>query len=150
MVIVVNKWDLISDREQSAKEWKETVGRRLAFAKNAPLVLASAKTGQRAGRFLSHADALYEAASHRVPTPELNRWLAEVSSKERASPAQGRSVNLLYATQTGVYPPTIVVFCNDPLRIHFSLRRFLDNTLRDRFPFGSVPIRLQFRGRKQI
>jgi GTP-binding protein len=150
LVVVVNKWDLISDREQSAKDWMDTMRRRLAFAKNAPMVLASAKTGQRAGQFLSHADALYEAAGYRVPTPELNRWLTDVSSKERASPARGRSVNLLYATQTGIHPPRIVVFCNDPRRIHFSLRRFLGNSLRERFPFGSVPIRLQFRGRKQI
>jgi GTP-binding protein len=98
---------------------------------------------------LEPAAALHAAAGLRIPTAELNRWLDDVARRESASPARGRSVKLLYATQTGIRPPQVVVFCNAPRSVHFSLRRFLENSLRHTFGFGSVPIRLQFRGRKR-
>jgi GTP-binding protein len=149
LVVIVNKWDLVRDRQAQAKVWERTVRQRLGFAKGVALVLASAKTGQRVERFLDHVDEAYTAAGLRVPTPELNRWLQEVAGVERASPAGGRSVNLLYVTQTGIRPPRFVLFCNDPRRVHFSLRRFLDNSLRARFAFGAAPIDLQFRRRSR-
>jgi GTP-binding protein len=147
LVMVVNKWDLVPDREEAAKRWRETIHDRLSFARHAPVVFTSALTGQRADKFLEHADLLYEKAGRRVPTPELNRWLEEVARKEQASPARGRSVKLLYATQVGVRPPSFVLFCNHPRRIHFSLRRFLENSLRERFEFDGAPLRLRFRKR---
>jgi GTP-binding protein len=149
MVIVVNKWDLVKDKERAAKAWRETVERRLSFARGCPLVFASAKSGQRVEKLLEPAAALHAAAGLRIPTAELNRWLDDVARRESASPARGRSVKLLYATQTGIRPPQVVVFCNAPRSVHFSLRRFLENSLRHTFGFGSVPIRLQFRGRKR-
>ena len=82
-----------------------------------------------------------------MPTPELNRWLDAVARKEQSSPARGRSVKLLYATQVGVRPPSFILFCNHPRRVHFSLRRFLENSLRERFGFDGVPIRIRFRKR---
>jgi GTP-binding protein len=147
LVVVINKWDRVADREEAAKRWRETIRERLSFARHAPLVFTSALTGQRADKFLEHADALYDKAGLRVPTPELNRWLEAVARKEQASPARGRSVKLLYATQVGVRPPSFVLFCNHPRRVHFSLRRFLENSLRDRFGFDGAPIRLRFRKR---
>jgi GTP-binding protein len=109
--------------------------------------LVSAVTGQRVEKFLEHADELYAAAGRRVPTPELNRWLEDVARAEHASPARGRSINLLYATQVGIRPPRFLLFCNHPRRVHFSLKRFLENSLRERFAFGATPLRLQFRKR---
>jgi GTP-binding protein len=147
LVIVVNKWDLVADREEAAKSWRDTIRGRLGFARHAPVVFASAVTGQRVEKFLEHADELYAAAGRRVPTPELNRWLEDVARAEQASPARGRSVKLLYVTQVGVRPPRFVLFCNHPRRVHFSLRRFLENSLRDRFAFGATPIQLRFRKR---
>ena len=149
LVIVVNKWDVVTDRERAVKTWHQTVERRLSFARGCPVVFASAKSGQRVDRFLEPAAQLHAAAGLRVPTAQLNRWLDDVARRESASPAKGRSVKLLYATQTGVHPPRIVVFCNDPRNVHFSLRRFLENSLRHSFGFESVPIRLQFRGRNR-
>ena len=96
----------------------------------------------------SDPSKVYAAGSIRVPTPELNRWLQEASAHERAGPAGGRSIRLFYATQTGVHPPRFVLFCNHPERVHFSIRRRLENDLRERFGFGPAPMRLQFRGRR--
>ncbi len=92
---------------------------------------------------------MHASAGVRVATPELNRWLQHVAEDERAAPAAGRSVRLFYATQTGVYPPRFVLFCNDARRVHFSLRRRLENSLRERFGFGAAPLRLTFRSRRE-
>ncbi|HJQ99577.1 MAG TPA: ribosome biogenesis GTPase Der [Candidatus Polarisedimenticolaceae bacterium] len=149
VVVAVNKWDLVEGREQRAKAWAEDVRIRLKFLKDVPMVLVSAKTGQRVDRILRSVDEVYASASRSVTTPEINKWLQEEAARERRSPAKGGSIRLFYATQTGVRPPRFVLFCNDARRIHFSMRRRLENSLRERFGFGSAPMRLTFRSRRE-
>lgn len=149
VVIAVNKWDVVEGRERRAKEWAEDVRVRLKFLKDVPVVFVSAKTGQRVVQILTRVDAVYADASRTVTTPEINRWLQEEAERERRSPAKGGSIRLFYATQTGVRPPRFVLFCNDARRIHFSIRRRLENSLRARFGFGAAPLRLTFRSRRE-
>jgi len=149
VAVVINKWDLVEDREEAAKVWTEEVRRRFPFLKEAPIVLVSARTGQRVSRILDTADDLYRHAGIRVPTPQLNRWLEREARAERGAPAGGKSVRLFYAAQTGTHPPSFVFFCNDARRIHFSLRRRLENSLRERFDLGPAPVRLAFRSRRE-
>lgn len=148
-VIVVNKWDLASDREEKVKAWEREIRTRLRFAGTAPVLFTSARSGQRVARILDAAAEVHDAAGIRVPTPELNRWLARQAERERANPAGGKSIRLFYATQTGIHPPRFVLFCNDARRIHFSLRRRLENDLRESFGFGPAPVRLSFRSRRE-
>jgi GTP-binding protein len=148
MVVAVNKWDLVENREGAAKAWEEEVRSRLRFAKHVPLVLTSARTGQRVSKILERVDEAHRSAGIRVSTQRLNRWLHEQPGGESgAQPPRGQ-LRLFYATQTGVHPPSFVVFCNDPSRAHFSVRRRLENSLRERFGFGGASIRLRFRGRR--
>jgi GTP-binding protein len=149
VAVVINKWDLVEDREEAAKVWTEEVRRRFPFLKEAPIVLVSARTGQRVSRILDTADDLYRHAGIRVPTPQLNRWLEGEARAERGAPAGGKSVRLFYAAQTGTHPPSFVLFCNDARRIHFSMRRRLENSLRERFDYGAAPLRLTFRSRRE-
>ncbi len=149
IVVAINKWDLVEEREGKAKDWEAVVRERLRFVKEVPFVLVSAKSGQRVAKILDHVDELFADASKRVPTPALNTWLQEESAKERSAPAKGGSVRLFYATQTGIRPPRFIVFCNEARRLHFSLRRHLENSLRERFGFGAAPLRLTFRSRRQ-
>ena len=149
VVVAVNKWDLVERREEAAAAWQDELRRRLRFVKEVPIVLLSARTGQRVLKVLDHVDTLYASAGHRVPTPELNRWLHAEAQAERTSPAGGHSVRLFYAAQTGVHPPRFVLFCSDARRVHFSLRRRLENSLRARFGFGAAPLHLQFRSRRE-
>lgn len=148
ILIAVNKWDLVESREGAAKSWEKEVRQRLRFVKEFPIAFVSAKSGLRTSKLLDHADALYEAGGRLVSTPELNRWLQAEAASERSAPARGGSIKLFYATQTGVHPPSFVLFCNDARKIHFSLRRHLDNSLRERFGFGPAPIHLRFRSRR--
>ena len=148
VIVAVNKWDLVEDREAAAKAWSDELRRRLRFARETPVVLVSAKSGQRVAKILDQVTAAHAAACIRVPTPELNRWLGEESRREQGAPVRGSSIRLYYATQTGVNPPSFVLFCNRPAQVHFSLRRRFANSLRRRFGFGPAPIRLEFRSRR--
>ena len=147
LIVAVNKWDLIEGREEAAKKWEEDVSDRLRFAKQAPMVLISALTGQRALNVLARVDEVHACGSIRVSTPELNRWLEQAAAHQ--SHGGKRSFRLYYATQTGVHPPRFVIFCNNPDKGHFSFKRYLENSLRERFDFGASPIRLQFRARRE-
>ena len=149
VVVAVNKWDLVPGREEAAKAWTNDVRTRLKFMKEVPIVLVSAKSGQRVEKILDRIDEQYADASKRIATPELNRWLQEESERERRAPAKGGSIRLFYATQTGVRPPRFVLFCNEARRLHFSLRRHLENSLRERFGFRAAPLRLTFRSRRE-
>jgi len=146
LVVAVNKWDLIEGREESAKKWEEDVRDRLRFAKQAPMVLISALTGKRALNVLDRVDEVHACGSIRVSTPELNRWLEQAAAHQSRGVKQ--AFRLYYATQTGVHPPRFVIFCNDPDKGHFSVKRYIENSLRDRFGYGASPIRLQFRPRR--
>jgi GTP-binding protein len=148
LVVVVTKWDLVRERESEVKRWSEALRTRLRFVPLGEPVFTSAVTGQRVLRVLDRVDAVHAAAGIRVPTQALNRWLQEhPTATGRAD--RGPGFRLFYATQTGVHPPRFVLFCNDPERVHFSIRRYLENDLRERFGFGPAPIRLVFRGRRE-
>jgi GTP-binding protein len=149
IVVAINKWDLVEDREDRAKAWEQEMRERLRFVKEVPSVLVSARSGQRVVKILERVDELFADSGKRVPTPALNTWLQEEAAKERRAPAKGGSVRLFYATQTGIRPPRFVVFCNEARRLHFSLRRHLENSLRERFGFGAAPLRLTFRSRRE-
>ena len=75
--------------------------------------------------------------------------LFAVAGNDTTRNSTSHGLKLLYITQTGVHPPRFVLFCNDPSRLHFSVKRHLENGLRERFGFGSVPIRLDFRRRRE-
>jgi GTP-binding protein len=146
MVVAVNKWDLIEGRETEAKRWEDRVRTRLRFFKQVPMVLLSAKTGQRVTRVLDLAETVWAEGGRWIATSELNRWVEEVGGG--AGPASRRGFRIYYGTQTGIHPPRFLLFCNDAERIHFSVRRHLENSLRRRFELGGSPVRLTFRPRR--
>jgi GTP-binding protein len=106
-------------------------------------------SGQRVVRILDRVDEVHETAGIRVPTALLNRWLESDPAARRRESARLPGFRVFYATQTGSHPPSFVVFCNDPARAHFSTRRRIENRLRAGFGFGAVPIRLEFRRRRE-
>ena len=79
---------------------------------------------------------------------DLPSWLQEVAGPYLAPPTRGRAARFFYVTQKGVRPPHFVLFCNEPRRVHFSRRRQLENSLRRRFGFDGVPLRLDLRARR--
>jgi GTP-binding protein len=148
IIIAANKWDLMKEHGPDFyKEFDEKLRRQLKFLDYAPVMHISAATGERTPKLLEVVDKVAAARMRRVPTPEVNRFVRDVTAAHPpASPGRTR-VRILYAAQTGVAPPTFVFFTNVATSFHFSYHRFLLNQLRDRFGFVGTPIRLEVRRR---
>jgi GTP-binding protein len=150
VVIVANKWDLMKDRGPDfAKGFDEMLRRQLKFLDYAPVLHISAATGERTHRVLETVNAVSASRRTRVRTPELNRFVQQVTAAHPPASPGRKHVRILYAAQTAVAPPTFVFFTNVATSFHFSYERFLVNELRDAFGFMGTPIRLHVRRRPE-
>jgi len=148
VVVALNKWDLREERTQEAAEAAdEEVRRRLPFLDYAPIVHISAKTGERTPKLLEVVDRVATERRKRVPTPALNRFIAQITAAQPPVSDARRAVRMLFASQTGVAPPTFVLFTNVAATLHFSYVRYLTNRLREEYGFAGTPIRLHIRRR---
>ena len=147
LVLVVNKWDLLSPEEKDERVWRKRLKDAFDFAPWAPVAYVSAKTGQRADLPLSLALQVVASRARRVSTPELNRWLRTVLAEREPPSHKGKRLTVLYVNQVEAGSPTFLVFVNDPELVHFSYQRFLESRLRKAFGFEGTPVRLLFRGR---
>ena len=148
IVIAVNKWDLVRGQGQEfVKAFDDKLRFQLKFLDYAPIVHLSALTGERTGKLLELVDQVSAARQQRVTTSDLNRFLEKVTSAHPPASGTHRNVRILYGAQTGVAPPSFVLFTNVAIDLHFSYRRFLINRLRDEFGFLGAPIRLTVRKR---
>ncbi len=130
VILVVNKIDAVPDFNR--KEFEENLRYQMKFLEYAPILFTSAKSGRGVNQILKLAQASYEAASHRVTTAELNRFV-EMLHEET-------DVRIKYVTQASIRPPTFVLFTDKSTDLHFSTERFLINQLRKRFGFAGVPL----------
>ncbi len=130
----------LADPALLMKEYETLVRDKLKFLAYAPIVFLSALTGDRLDSLYPMIDRAAAARNRRISTGELNRWLATVDLERGTSPAT-RKVKIFYITQASSAPPTFVLFTNQPLRLHFSYERFLENRLREKFDFTAAPMR---------
>ncbi len=147
MIVAVNKWDLREDTEEEREAFADRVLRRLRFTPWAPLAFVSAKETLNIDGLLELALEIGETRGTRIPTAEVNAALREAVAAHPPSSPGRRVLRIKYATQAEVRPPTFVFFANDASLIHFSYRRYLENTLRRRFGFEGTAIKLEFRSR---
>lgn len=147
VVLVVNKWDLVAGRA-TPEDFAHYLTQVIPYMRYAPIVLITAKTGQNLRKAVDTALSLYDQANTRVTTGQLNSALEAVLAERGPSAKRGtKRVRIYYATQTGVSPPTVVFFCNDPSAVQENYRRYMENRLRTILPFREIPIRMMFRGR---
>jgi len=137
LILVVNKWDQASLSERPA--FKQQVRDELRFLDYAPLVFLSALTGAGTQKLFPLIRKAYRAASRRIPTAELNRFLQSVDFERTSSPGS-RMPKIHYVTQPSARPPTFVFFTNRTEKFHFAFERFLANQLRRAFDFEGTPI----------
>jgi len=145
LVIAVNKWDLVRDREKRLAALRETCQRLLPQVKGVTLVPVSAMTGKGLDRLMQAilaADALW---NRRLPTHALNQWLQGAVEAHPPPAVSGRRIKLRYITQANARPPTFVLFCSRPKALPESYSRYLVNALREGFDMPGVPIRLNLR-----
>ena len=149
LIIAANKWDLLKGQAAEAARFDDRLRFQLKFLDYVPIVHLSALTGERTPRLLELIDEVAGARRLRVKTPELNRFIAEVTARNPPVSPGSKQVRILYAAQTSAAPPTFVLFTNVATTFHFSYQRYLVNQLRKRFGFVGTPIRLQVRRRSR-
>jgi GTP-binding protein len=150
VIVAANKWDLMKEHgPEFVKTFDEQLRRQLKFLDYAPVLHISAATGERTPKLLEMIDRVTVERQKRVKTPELNRFVKEITAAHPPASPGERHVRILYAAQTGVAPPVFVFFTNVATRFHFSYERYLVNKLREEFGFLGSPIRLQVRRRQR-
>ncbi len=144
-LIVVNKSDLVEDRTAAAALLARRLEESLPQLRGTQPLWLSGLTGHGVGALLPAVMRLHRQWSRRLPTPQLNRWLAAAVGRTPPPTAQGRPVRLRYMAQTNTRPPTFVLFANRPEAVAESYLRYLGNALRDDFGLDGVPLRLSVR-----
>ncbi len=146
--MIVNKWDAVEEKDSNTiNTYTDDIRHRMKFLDYVPVLFISAKTKQRVSKVLPLATSIALQRSIRIPTCELNRILREAMVAHPAPSRKGKPLKFLYATQAETAPPTFIVFVNDKELVHFSYERFLENRIREVYPFEGTPIRLFFRSR---
>ncbi len=146
-VIGLNKWDLARAKKPAIalRDYEEYVAENLPGLWFCPLAALSAKTGENVWPLIQFAKRLWQRAGCRVGTGVLNMALSEAQKKRRPKPKHGKISRIMYATQTGVFPPTFLMFATDPKAIDSQYQRYLAGYLREVLPFAHIPLRFIFR-----
>lgn len=145
VVVAVNKWDIEDDKQHKLRDLREAFERLLPQLRGAPLITVSAKTGKGLDRLREAVGRAYEIWNRRVPTAQLNRWLAGMLEAHPPPAPGGRRIKLRYMTQAKTRPPGFIVMCSLPDKMPESYSRYLVNGLRDDFDMPGTPIRLTMR-----
>ena len=150
MIIAVNKWDILPDKnDKSVYRFTEDVRRILSFMPYAEIIFISAKTGQRLEKLFDMIDVVVDNHALRVGTGVLNEILSEAVALQEPPSDKGRKLRLYYITEVSVKPPTFVIFVNDKALTHFSYTRYIENRIREAFGFKGTPIHFIYRERKE-
>jgi GTP-binding protein len=162
VIILINKWDLVTANEPKYKRiprgsqqaskpadrgiFEEQARIALKFLNYAPMLFISAEKGTGIQKIWPEIELVARERRKRIPTGEMNRFLEHVDF-ERASVPVSKRVRILYLTQAAVAPPTFILFTDRDVKLHFAYQRFLENTIRKAFGFVGTPIWIKVRAR---
>lgn len=149
VVLCITKWDLAQQAGKTPDEYEPYVHQQLHALAFAPVCFMSALTRFNVDAALKTAIDLYVQSSYRVGTGELNRVIEQSESRQVPRVGRGKFPKMYYATQTGVRPPTFVVFVNEGKLFGDEYARYMANRMRQCFPFGEVPLRVFFKERRR-
>lgn len=145
-IFVVNKWDQMVNSMPTEK-WVRYLHDNFPTMRYVPIAFVTGQTGKNVKALLNHAQMLFKQSRARASTGQLNRMLRD-ALKRSPPPAQAnRTPKIYYATQVGVQPPTIVLFCSAPSALSRTYQRYLLGKFRDELAFPEVPIKLYLRRR---
>jgi GTP-binding protein len=147
IVLVVNKWDLVTDREEAREELEYQISQQLKFLRQTPRVYLSALTGKGVHRLFPSMLTVHRAHRSRISTSDLNRVVRDAFERNPPSVSGRRAPKLYYSTQVRTGPPKFVLFTNLDRKPHFSWIRYMENVLLDSFGLEGVPFQVMIRGR---
>jgi GTP-binding protein len=145
LVIAINKWDLVSEKQARLAELREMCQRLLPQVRGVSLVTLSAQSGKGVDRLMDAVLAADAVWNRRLPTAALNDWLAAMIDAHAPPAVSGRRLKIRYMTQANARPPTFIAFCSQPKALPDSYVRYLVNGLRESFDLPGVPIRFNLR-----
>jgi GTP-binding protein len=145
--LVLNKWDLTSGDEFDLERERQKVLRKLRLRPKT--MTASALTGRHVQRILVEAVSLADRRAHRVATPELNRFLAEILELRQTPAKQGHRLKMLYIAQIDRNPPRFNISVNSRNRVTRDYAYFVENRLRERYGLDGIPLIIDFAERKR-
>jgi len=150
LVVAINKWDLIEDKQTNTmRDFEKEIARDVPFLDFAPKIYISAVTKQRLNRIFEKSAEVFEQCSKRVSTGVLNKIISEAYTMNPPSSVKNKRLKILYSTQINTKPPTFVLFTNngDLMKDHY--KRYLEKKLRESFGFFGTPIRISVRDRSE-
>lgn len=148
MVIAVNKWDTIEDKNEKLAELREQCERYLPQLKGIPLVTISGLQGRNLDKLMQAIFAIERRWNGHVSTARLNRWLGAMIEGHPPPAVSGRRLKMRYMTQAKIRPPSFIIFASRPDVVPAAYQRYLVNGLREAFDLPGTPIRLWLRGGK--
>ncbi len=144
-VIVVNKWDLVEKGNNTMKEWREFLEKKLAPFNDIPIIFTSVLNKQRILEVLQQAIRVFNSRRRRIPTSELNDYILPIIEDYPPASTKGKYIRIKYATQLPTPTPQFAFFVNLPQYIKESYRRYLENKIRENWDFSGVPMQIYFR-----
>jgi GTP-binding protein len=148
LVLALNKWDLVRDRQARLRELQADLDETLTQVRGVPMVPISARSSEGLDRLMQAVLEVHATWNKRIPTAALNRWLDVVTQRHPPPAVSGRRIKLKYLTQSKTRPPTFYLSVSRPEALPDAYRRYLINGLRENFGLAGVPIRLMLRSER--
>lgn len=149
LVLVVNKWDTIDDKDQGIKEFTKKIRAEFQFLNYVPIVFLSAKTKKRLHTLMPEVIKVYDNSKKEVKTSLLNDVITDAVSLQSPPSYKGKKLKIYFVSQTGFAPPKFTFHVNNKNLVHFSYERYLENKIRENFDFEGTPIVFQFKNRNE-
>ena len=147
VIIAVNKWDLIDDKDRKMKVFKEEIKNNFQFMTYAPIVFLSALTKKRVHTLMPEIIKVNENAHREIKTSQINSVIREAYELNLPPTYKRKRLKIYFANQVSVCPPTFNIQVNSKGLVHFSYERYLENKIRENFDFEGTPIKIQFKNK---
>ena len=147
VVIVVNKWDVIENKDEEMKRFTKEIRANFQFMPYAPIVYLSALTKKRIHTLMPEVLKVYENSRREIKTNVLNDVILDAYNLNLPPSYKGKRLKIYFSNQVSVAPPTFNIQVNSKGLIHFSYERYLENKIRESFDFEGTPIILQFKNK---
>ncbi len=150
IILVVNKWDTVTSKDEDLKEFTKELREEFKFISYAPIVFLSALTKKRIHTLMPEVKKVKESITKEIKTSVLNNVISEAYALNPAPSYKGKRLRIYFVSQTGVKPPKFTFSVNNKGLVHFSYERYLENKIRESFDFNGTPIELVFKNKNDI
>ena len=147
VIIAVNKWDTVEDKDTKMKEFKQNIRNNFQFMDYAPIVFLSALTKKRIHTLIPEIKKAYENSKKEIKTSLLNDAIMDAYTLNLPPSYKGKRLKIYFASQVSTCPPTFDIQVNSKGLVHFSYERYLENKIRESFDFEGTPIKIQFKNK---